>query len=268
MERLQHGVITKHGTDLRREQTHLKTGLDHQDLRETQLSFGEPVKILQRSKNWVRVETEVQPHKEGYYQGWVLAHELCMHSFKPTHVVSIHQTHLPLGSFVHVSEKGVTLPTGEVLENVNGLRPINKPFSWEELKNDAEQFIGAPYLWGGCGLYTGEDISVDCSSLIHLLMRLQGRIVPRDASDQVLFFSESDQITPGKALYLARSYQPSTVTHVALCLEENLYLHAPQTGQYVCTLRWGKEIYQEGKHLRIEGREHSYVPYIRALISE
>jgi gamma-D-glutamyl-L-lysine dipeptidyl-peptidase len=261
------GVIIKHGTDLRREPTSLQPGLHHQSLRETQLSFGEPVVILEQSQNWVRVETTMQPHKKGYYKGWVSVDELAVESFQPTHVMTLPNQMVPLGAFVQVIGEQVKLPRGGLIELLPGLRPLKEDLSFERFVEDVHHFIGTPYLWGGCGLYNGSDISVDCSSLIHLCLRMQGKIVPRDASDQAEFFPKVEKVEPGVALYLARNYAPTTITHVVICIAKDLYIHAPQSGEKVCLLRWGKEIYPEGDWIGILGREHPYVPYPRALIS-
>jgi cell wall-associated NlpC family hydrolase len=80
----------------------------------------------------------------------------------------------------------------------------------------AEQFLGAPYQWGGC-----ESLGLDCSGLVQQALRACGRACPRD-SDQ--------QAAMGRALAdradLARGDLVFWKGHVGLMLDGERLIHA------------------------------------------
>ncbi|MAI22720.1 MAG: hypothetical protein CL828_01570 [Crocinitomicaceae bacterium] len=70
--------------------------------------------------------------------------------------------------------------------NLNGigLEPVDALGRSLEVSEDAveaaQQFLGAPYLWGG-----KTSAGVDCSGLVQVAWKLMGQDVPRDASQQL-----------------------------------------------------------------------------------
>jgi len=57
------------------------------------------------------------------------------------------------------------------------LRPLDDPVP--DFVALAERFLGAPYLWGGRSLW-----GIDCSGLIHSVLRAAGIPAPRDSAEQ------------------------------------------------------------------------------------
>jgi hypothetical protein len=98
----------------------------------------------------------------------------------------------------------------------------------EQLIRTAKTFLGVPYLWGGTSLK-----GVDCSGFTKSAFFLNGIVLPRDASQQVLvgdpvdileadtvnFQKSMQQLQPGDLLFfaLAKGKVPQPrVTHVAI----------------------------------------------------
>jgi gamma-D-glutamyl-L-lysine dipeptidyl-peptidase len=173
----------------------------------TQLLLGEPVRVLEDRGDWLRVAAVWQPaaaHDTGY-PGWVRAAHLgepvaaartdtadvvtcsapCTVDGEPPLALSF-GTRLVVGS-VGDREVRVLLPGGR-----GGTLPLSSvrlsgPDRAVDPVDVAGMFLGLRYLWGGTAAW-----GLDCSGLVHLVMRSQGVRLPRDASDQAV----SDLVEP------------------------------------------------------------------------
>lgn len=114
-----------------------------------------------------------------------------------------------------------------------------KSVTAKEILSVAEKMIGVPYLWGGTSIK-----GVDCSGFTKTAYFMNGIIIPRDASQQVLSGysveilkenKEPDQqkilsnLQAGDLLFFAGSKQTNPnarITHVALYIGNGEFIHS------------------------------------------
>lgn len=188
----------------------------------TQLSRGEPVDVGPADSapdGWVPVTCPWQPSHTGSgapgggYPGWVLAAHLRPPADAPAE-----------GSPRALAPRAPDAPETDETELAPGLLDA------------ARQYLGVPYLWGGCCA-----LALDCSGLVHWAARSLGAVVPRDADDQ---YDASKPLAveyarPGDLLFFAGpSGRPH---HVGILSAPGRMLHAPETGAVVVEQELGED---------------------------
>ncbi|WP_025764654.1 C40 family peptidase [Dyadobacter tibetensis] len=131
------------------------------------------------------------------------------------------------------------ISTSQVTEYASWLKKAQpRP---EKVIEIAKTMLGVPYLWGGTSIK-----GVDCSGFTKTSFFMNGLIIPRDASQQVLVGepieilkdNELDidlalkNLQPGDLLFFAggKNQAPNArVTHVALYLGEGSFIHSAGT---------------------------------------
>ncbi len=224
----------------------------------TQLLLGEPALVLEEQGAWSRVVAPRQPssaHELGY-PGWVRTAHLAAAADRasgPTAVVTAPtarcRTHagdtldLSLGTAL-----GVDGPVGEtvtVLLPGGGRGSVDAPdvrvcdpgeqpaLDGPELLDVAARFLGLRYLWGGTSAW-----GLDCSGLVHLVLRSRGVVLARDAFDMAAGDAVEpvslDAVRPGDLYFFARPGE--RVFHVGFVSRQvgadgaRWMLHAPEGG--------------------------------------
>lgn len=256
-------VITLPVVDLRSRPVEIpRADFSHQDERESQLLFREPVELLEERGEWVKIGALEQPcfnEAKGWhpYPGWVLRKEIeevgSFSNYKTVvceHFTSINGTLFPYGTLLE-----------EDLPESLAVRKIPKTLCRTTLVSEAKRFLGAPYLWGGRSFPLKNSIcSVDCSGLINLLYRAQGIIIPRNAHDQYLKSQPISSLLPGDPLFLAKEKR---VSHVLLKLDDTTFLESPETGKNIRTLTWGEHIWEKEGKIHIFDRPSPYSAFPR-----
>lgn len=112
----------------------------------------------------------------------------------------------------------------------------------------AKDMLGIPYLYGGETPSTG----FDCSGLVQFSYQRAGITLPRTAFEQ--FKSTRpvrvDLIQPGDLLFFR--VERDTISHVAIYLGRNEFIHAPSTGKLVSIAKlsnpyWKKRFVRAGR---------------------
>lgn len=271
-----HTIISVPVADLRRKPEELlPKDFSHNSLRETQLLFNEEIRVLHNQGEWLFVEALNQPRfvqNKGWspYAGWIHIREsTAIEKYKKPNVV-VCKPQVVLGN--HLLSYGTLLYQNESQHikignqsfphDFTGIRPIPTKIHLELLIEEAQQFLGTPYLWGGRGSYSQNPVAgFDCSSLIHLLFQSQGIVLPRDAHDQYLFCppSSPNTLRKGDLIFLAPQKDPHRCTHVVLYHQKNQCIEAPRTGEQVKISHFVfLDSMSEKIVLKLEGRENHF----------
>lgn len=193
----------------------------------TQALAGESARVLELGeKDWMRIQLDADG-----YAGWV---DRKQWQLRPTHGGHSFQLQAPSSRWLRSDGAVVEFPAGARLTceadgewslNGVGLEPVDALGRTLEPAGNgvdvAEQFLGAPYLWGGKTVY-----GIDCSGLVQLAWQLTGHQVPRDASEQALV---GEAVLPGQELRGDLAFfenESGRVIHVGVLLDPHTILHA------------------------------------------
>lgn len=240
-------------------------GSIHDDAQESQLLFGEHVRILEQRGGWARVAALEQAefsHNSRWegYPGWVPLSVLSpVRAFpKPSLVVvhswarawqdaalsKPHSLRLPIGTqLTAVSSTtrawGVRTPDGSVVwldRDAAHMLAKQASLTPEERRSTimdaAKTFIGMQYLWGGRSphLASVPTTGVDCSSLVGLAYRTAGMQLPRDAHEQAMRARPVKSPQPADLIFLSAKNNPRRIVHVMLVDKGDDLIEAPGTG--------------------------------------
>jgi hypothetical protein len=231
---------------------------------ESQLLFGEEVRVVEERDAWALVEAVEQPefsHHQRWegYPGWVPRRALAPKpdDYQPNAVVSVLYarlcqeaskkavcTEVPLGARVQAEFDGsawarVRRPEGgppgyiraKELRRFPDLPSGDEPLRREVVRS-AKLFLNQHYFWGGRTSHrdegTDRPTGVDCSALVHLAMRVNGVDVPRDAHEQYLVSRPlmPEDLRPGDLIFLAKEENPNKIVHVMIALGGDQALEA------------------------------------------
>ena len=212
----------------------------------SQTRMGTLVQVLERKGYWVRIQTP-EP-----YEGWVnelaLAptRELSPEEQKATKLYGatlkpmtrkeavkylkapkyictedVPEVNLLMGNMIKA--EGVApkawMADFEEWAKAEAVEPDRKKI--DDIIDLAKSYLGAPYLWGG--MSSGH---FDCSGLTGFCYFMNGILLPRDASQQVLCGIEVpfEQMQKGDLVF----FGDTSVGHVALCIGDHKIIHASQ----------------------------------------
>jgi hypothetical protein len=227
---------------------------------ETQLLMGEPAQVLEERDGWSRVAALCQTsssHDAGY-GGWVRSAHLGMPvavrrgawasvvtASAPCEVDGT-TVDLSFGTLLWVAridEEHATVHLPEDRRGVVSLahlrlgherqQPVYGP---DDVLAHASLFLGLRYLWGGTSGW-----GLDCSGLVHLVLRSLGQLLPRDAHDQADCAAVEPvplaDVRPGDLYFFARPgqrvYHVGFVTSPVEADGTRWMLHAPEGGELI-----------------------------------
>ena len=224
----------------------LRTAGKHSAEMATQAIMGTPVKILEYSGDWARVQT---PDEYISYVPSNSLHKITQLEFDAwrkakRYIVTEYQTQLVddagntvsdlvMGNILeYKGEKGnqieLSTPDGRIgYVEKNEVQELsswsNQTFNAELISKVAHRLMGHGYLWGG----TSTKVT-DCSGLVKVSYFANGIILHRDASQQALIGSVMSaenwkEAQLGDLLFFGS--KSGRVTHVAIYLKDGEYIH-------------------------------------------
>lgn len=236
----------------------MRAKASHSSEQVSQALMGTPVKVIGGDGGWSLCVTP-----DGY-RGYIIDHSLARktpsemeewrsaprvivvapYELRAVDAVGAPATDLVAGCILERTSEGLLTPDGRLLRHLSSaaVAPLaavaSAPFSPDMLPGFAALYIGSPYLWGGLSAK-----GMDCSGLVRMAYMAQGRMLPRDARDQM---GEGvsvgvDSLEPGDLIFFGN---PDTgrVTHVAIYRGGGEYVHSSQLVR-VNSLREGSPLY-------------------------
>lgn len=226
---------------------------------ETMALLGEPVVILERRGEWIKVAAEEQKKKlnDHGYPGWVpgshiVSSDLFNKELKdlPNAVVidkaagiyknpgltdllteACYMTRLPL---LEEGEYTVTvrLPGGDAgyLSRGSIKKASDLYFSRAGIVDEAQKFVDLRYVWAGTTSY-----GFDCSGFTMRLYQSQGISIPRDADEQAMEGTAVDieQLLPGDLVFFAAKGGLGQIHHVGMYIGNHMMIHSPNSSSAV-----------------------------------
>lgn len=223
----------------------------------TQATMGMPLRILKKEGEWHLVQTPDKyiswiqgsfvPMNKTEYEAWqakdkVIFTEMYGYAYKQPVKNTRTVSDLVAGNVMELVDETpfsyeVLLPDGRsayVRKNESALFDewvAEAEANESTVVNTAFKLMGVPYLWGGTS-----SKGVDCSGFTKTIYFMNGKILPRDASQQVYAGELVDEkrnfeeLRPGDLLFFGRAATDSTkerVTHVGMWIGEGQFIHSP-----------------------------------------
>ena len=108
---------------------------------------------------------------------------------------------------------------------------IQSSYTGEDVVAKAEEYLGVPYLWGG---FT--PVGFDCSGLIQYVYKQLGITLERTTYYQVHqgIIVDRNDLKPGDLIFFTTNdNDPNDISHVGIYKGNDLFIQAPQPGDYV-----------------------------------
>lgn len=181
----------------------------------SQLLYNELYEVLDEKPGWYLIKS-----MEDQYEGWIqgiqhhaatdeeaLAFQSQMRYIVDQPELDYQGRHLSMGTVLYESVPGTMTPPGRFV-----------PAMMIEF---AQKFLDVPYLWGGRSIF-----GIDCSGFVQLCARAAGKLLPRDASQQIqegelVYFLP--EVQPGDLAFFGN--EEGKIVHVGMMLDSERIIH-------------------------------------------
>lgn len=224
----------------------------------SQILFGETYQVIEQKSDWCLIQTDFDQ-----YQGWIneaqffhFVHTPSGQSYIIPSSLTWLQTPkiklaLPAGAQVFYQEDGKI----ETCCGYKGKLLYAMP-PGQGILEVAQQFLMAPYLWGGRSYF-----GIDCSGFVQIAYKILGHALPRDAKDQALVgktLGFLDNCQAGDLAFFEN--EQGKIVHVGIMLNPNQIIHAyghVRVDNIDSTGIWSKEYKKYSHRLRLIKRPFS-----------
>lgn len=202
----------------------------------TQLIFGELIKVYEKRQSWYRIKTN---HDK--YECWIDEKQFTFISEREFDALSTSTMPVvsDLAEVLEPQSEGslLTVLFGSNLPNFKDGSLHFKNHKWKyggssrngkpsenksTITENALFLLNAPYQWGGRSPF-----GIDCSGFVQLVYKLNGCLLPRDASEQAKVgqaLSFIEEAEPGDLAFFDN--EEGIITHVGILLSNNRIIHA------------------------------------------
>ncbi|MGD7044559.1 NlpC/P60 family protein [Jeotgalibacillus proteolyticus] len=224
---------------------------------QSQILYGATVQMLDQQADWTQVAVPSQQTIKDPrgYPGWIPTVQLTMQDEewegmplvrvkeKRTSLLTIegteilpltYNTTLPLIK-EHLSYYEILSPHGPARVNKRDVNVYQRDElipkkDGKAIVDEAEQFRGLNYLWGGMSAY-----GYDCSGYSYTILKATGYLIPRDAKDQAAagVAVHPAEVQPGDLLFFAYEEGKGAIHHVAIYYGEGKIIHSPTPGKKI-----------------------------------
>ena len=181
----------------------------------SQLLYNEMYEVLDEKPGWKLIRT-----MSDQYEGWIKG--IQHHEIDEQEVLALKAKESYIVDQPTITYKGKSLSIGTIVhEPVAGSMTIPGRFVPAMMIEFAQKLMDAPYLWGGRSIF-----GIDCSGFVQLCARAAGKLLPRDASEQIkegelVYFLP--EIQPGDLAFFGN--EDGKIVHVGMMLDNERIIH-------------------------------------------